>query len=583
MKRLIILFFVFLLVGGVKLTLLASTSDYPDTVFISIEDFPIPALDSLKDKTFRDVTVTQNGKIAILARWSGIIERKDIVYIGRIKSGSFEVEKSITVTSGMFGVPKYKLEFFNGDLYLSGKSLDAYVFKYSDKGLRKEIIVSGGYIDFLESKYGKLWVVARDENGREALWYKEDEDNDWKSLQMPENYNISDITFDHYGNPWLIIKTDTDVYGKAKVFELKNDSLIDRDYNLGITIPWATQHDKIIVDKHNHPVLISTLNYRGICYSILNRQENNWYFYSLPETNFETEDFQGLRSAIADSLNNLFVACKGGLAKVIMTHTKDSFVSHFDNADSLIFNTSDYFKYVNLNYSPRFGDRSIIAITHPKLITLLLGKPVGPPPQPEITDVTVDTLWNPENQTAEVKMSFELETYPSFEVEYQAYELNSDSVFFGNLPPQTTETSELKRTVVITTSGKPPLEYHIKFRTFDPLVNLYSDWTKEDTIIIEPPPPLPSSYRLYQNYPNPFNSETTIEYDLPKKADVELIVFNILGQKVKTLVNKTEKAGTHKVVWDGKDKFGRKAGSSFYFYYLKAGKFIETKRMLLIR
>jgi hypothetical protein len=586
MKKLIILFFVFLLIGGVKYRVLADPiNNYPDTLFIQAEDFPSPYPNNPNGQ-IRDIAISSNGKVAILASWNNAIEIKDIIYIGRIKSDSFEVEKNITVTSGMFGVPKYSLDFFGGDIYLSGESGDGYVFRYSDKGLDEEIRVTEGHIDFLRSKYGKLWIVARDKNGREMLWHKEDKDSDWKSVRMPENYNISDITFDHYGNPWLLIIVGGNVYeGDAKVFEIIDDSLINRNYDLETAAPWIMWGSKITVDKHNHKIIADyDPNYRGVGYIILNEAEGKWLPYSIPVRSAEFEDFAALYSTVADSLNNLFIAYNGGLAKVIMKHTKDSFASPLNNADSLVFDTNEYFKYSwNIKYFPRLGDKSAVAITHPEQITFLLGKPVGPPPSPEIVDVSVDTLWNINKKTAEVRMSFQLETYPSFGLEYQVHETNSDSVFFGNLPAQTTELFGFNRTVVITTSGKPPLEYLVKFRTFDPAVNLYSDWTEETNITIEPPPPLPSRYRLYQNYPNPFNTETAIRYDLPQRTNVKLVVFNILGQKVKTLVNKKEEAGGYKVLWDGTDDLGRKAGSGVYFYQLKASKFVETKRMILLR
>ncbi len=89
---------------------------------------------------------------------------------------------------------------------------------------------------------------------------------------------------------------------------------------------------------------------------------------------------------------------------------------------------------------------------------------------------------------------------------------------------------------------------------------------------------LPNEISLYQNYPNPFNPATTIEYDLPKTAEVTLEVFDILGQKVDLLVNSKQEAGHYDVIWDGKDY-----SSGIYFYRIKAGDFTETKKMLLLR
>jgi len=86
------------------------------------------------------------------------------------------------------------------------------------------------------------------------------------------------------------------------------------------------------------------------------------------------------------------------------------------------------------------------------------------------------------------------------------------------------------------------------------------------------------SYFLSQNYPNPFNPATTIEYILKNASNVKLNVYNILGQKVKTLVNKYEPAGKYKVSFDGSN-----LPSGIYFYDLKAGKFNKVKKMVLLK
>ena len=83
---------------------------------------------------------------------------------------------------------------------------------------------------------------------------------------------------------------------------------------------------------------------------------------------------------------------------------------------------------------------------------------------------------------------------------------------------------------------------------------------------------------LYQNYPNPFNSRTTIRFYLPESCDVRLQVYNMLGQKIATLINKNLNMGMHSIVWNCKN-----VASGLYVYRLSAGNRIETKRLLLIR
>lgn len=96
-------------------------------------------------------------------------------------------------------------------------------------------------------------------------------------------------------------------------------------------------------------------------------------------------------------------------------------------------------------------------------------------------------------------------------------------------------------------------------------------------------PSQPLSYSLAQNYPNPFNPDTEISFTLAKTAKVELTIYNTLGQKVKTLVNRTMNANTHKVSWDGTDEYNNVVTSGIYFYQIKSNNFSATKRMVFLR
>ena len=96
-------------------------------------------------------------------------------------------------------------------------------------------------------------------------------------------------------------------------------------------------------------------------------------------------------------------------------------------------------------------------------------------------------------------------------------------------------------------------------------------------------PELPRSFSLGQNYPNPFNPTTRINYWLPQRAHVEIDVYNILGQKVTTLVNGDRAAGAHTAEWNGMDGSGNQVSTGIYFYRIKAGDFVESKKMLLLK
>ena len=94
---------------------------------------------------------------------------------------------------------------------------------------------------------------------------------------------------------------------------------------------------------------------------------------------------------------------------------------------------------------------------------------------------------------------------------------------------------------------------------------------------------IPAEYELRQNYPNPFNPTTIISYQLPSVNDVTLMIFDLLGREVITLVNKRPSAGEHEVTWDGRDASGQVVSSGIYIYRLQAGAFVQNRKMLLIR
>jgi hypothetical protein len=94
---------------------------------------------------------------------------------------------------------------------------------------------------------------------------------------------------------------------------------------------------------------------------------------------------------------------------------------------------------------------------------------------------------------------------------------------------------------------------------------------------------LPKDFLLSQNFPNPFNSGTTVKYNLPKSCQVRLQIYNILGQKVRTLVDKIEEAGYREVYWEGKNDLNNSVASGVYFYKIEAEDFVETKKMILMK
>jgi len=94
----------------------------------------------------------------------------------------------------------------------------------------------------------------------------------------------------------------------------------------------------------------------------------------------------------------------------------------------------------------------------------------------------------------------------------------------------------------------------------------------------EQPDLLPKQYSLSQNYPNPFNPITAINYSVPKTSHVSLIVYDVIGREIKTLVNEENLPGNYTVQFNGAN-----LASGVYFYVIKADNFIDTKKLVLLK
>jgi hypothetical protein len=94
---------------------------------------------------------------------------------------------------------------------------------------------------------------------------------------------------------------------------------------------------------------------------------------------------------------------------------------------------------------------------------------------------------------------------------------------------------------------------------------------------------IPEEYSLGQNYPNPFNPTTKIDFALPRTGDVSLVIYNLMGQQVRTLLAKNMEYGFHTITWNGLDQSGRPVSSGVYFSELRARSFRQTKKMLMLK
>ncbi|MFC1481417.1 T9SS type A sorting domain-containing protein [Candidatus Neomarinimicrobiota bacterium] len=130
----------------------------------------------------------------------------------------------------------------------------------------------------------------------------------------------------------------------------------------------------------------------------------------------------------------------------------------------------------------------------------------------------------------------------------------------------------------------------VRFRLFADAYTNGWGWAIDNLVIVpgsltlDPTDAIPTAFSLSQNYPNPFNPTTKINYTLPKTSAVKLQIFNLLGQRVRDLINnKSHTAGFHTIVWDGKDDLGRDVSSGLYIYRLEASGFVKTHKMMMLK
>jgi hypothetical protein len=94
---------------------------------------------------------------------------------------------------------------------------------------------------------------------------------------------------------------------------------------------------------------------------------------------------------------------------------------------------------------------------------------------------------------------------------------------------------------------------------------------------------LPQEYYLFQNFPNPFNNQTVIRYYVPSTSEIKLEIFNVLGQKVKTLLDEKKEEGYYRTSWDGINDAGAQVGTGICFYRFSSGNFAKASKMVLVR
>ena len=173
-------------------------------------------------------------------------------------------------------------------------------------------------------------------------------------------------------------------------------------------------------------------------------------------------------------------------------------------------------------------------------------------------------------------------------------ETNTDAdPAFVSLDPENRDYAHLSRfspcidtgTADITGLGLPPYDLDGRYRVWNGRIDMgcyeygSEPYVGNDDPVVVPPP---TAFGLC-NYPNPFNPTTTIRFELPQDAPVNLCIYNLKGQRVKELVDTTLRIGQHQALWDGTDSRGRHVASGVYYCRLTAGKDSETRKMMLIK
>lgn len=116
---------------------------------------------------------------------------------------------------------------------------------------------------------------------------------------------------------------------------------------------------------------------------------------------------------------------------------------------------------------------------------------------------------------------------------------------------------------------------------FVPVAYLFGHFAP--TNVTEPVDPRPEDYVLEQNYPNPFNANTVIKYALPNPGQVRLVIYDLLGRQIKTLVNAQQQAGQFQSIWDSTDEENRLVAAGVYFCRIEAGEFVKTLKLMLVK
>ena len=205
----------------------------------------------------------------------------------------------------------------------------------------------------------------------------------------------------------------------------------------------------------------------------------------------------------------------------------------------------------------------------------------------EVRDGMITLNINAENLTELYGYSFEMAFDPAV-LTYQGARLSGLTREMLNVV--STEDGVIR----FAAAGSEPVEgdgvlAHITFRVTgdvsdEDIIKLTQVILNEELVLSEAASAaIPKTYSLEQNYPNPFNPTTRIRYHIPEAAQVQILIYNTLGQRVRTLVDESRPAGAYEVTWDGTNDLGVRVASGIYIYQMKAGNFDQIRKLIIIK
>ena len=154
--------------------------------------------------------------------------------------------------------------------------------------------------------------------------------------------------------------------------------------------------------------------------------------------------------------------------------------------------------------------------------------------------------------------------------------LSGNEIFFG-------DTSGIVYKMILDTNRTSRDQYQAMWGTFQGNNQRTGNQSDINLGIVSDNSVIPKEFALHQNYPNPFNPVTTLRYDLPEDAMVNITIYDLMGRVVSTLVNMEQTAGYRSIRWNAANDLGQPVSAGMYLYMIQAGDFRQTKKMVLLK